>query len=179
MTFKFQHTAARRRLVAQVVVTWIVFVVSTHSRPKAAGIFPFITKSIFTVSTHSRPKAAGSYHITALLFYFLFQHTAARRRLVKFDIYKCRFNNVSTHSRPKAAGSKPQASAPKSKAFQHTAARRRLGQQIRRHSHRNRFNTQPPEGGWRIKSAYFPVHSQFQHTAARRRLDISDALCLN
>ena len=53
--------------------------------------------------------------------------------------------------------------------FQHTAARRRLnligdGRQMVQ-----RFNTQPPEGGW----SELEVEMQkrlFQHTAARRRL---------
>ena len=33
--------------------------VSTHSRPKAAGITIRMAINIQTVSTHSRPKAAG------------------------------------------------------------------------------------------------------------------------
>ena len=58
--------------------------VSTHSRPKAAG-FPFFRSFIFkTVSTHSRPKAAG-HHKNFGLAYARFQHTAARRRLVQLE----------------------------------------------------------------------------------------------
>ena len=56
-------------------------VVSTHSRPKAAGVS---LKSVLhggRVSTHSRPKAAGS-----------------TRRTFAAPL------PVSTHSRPKAAG---------------------------------------------------------------------------
>ena len=56
--FKFQHTAARRRLVVDGPVVDIVRRVSTHSRPKAAG------RVIF-----------GRTHLLK------FQHTAARRRL--------------------------------------------------------------------------------------------------
>ena len=33
--------------------------VSTHSRPKAAGIYPAYYMPLPSVSTHSRPKAAG------------------------------------------------------------------------------------------------------------------------
>ena len=36
------------------------FVVSTHSRPKAAGLFKSVMNLTMSVSTHSRPKAAGS-----------------------------------------------------------------------------------------------------------------------
>ena len=35
------------------------FVVSTHSRPKAAGKTHYVGLIIRSVSTHSRPKAAG------------------------------------------------------------------------------------------------------------------------
>ena len=56
------------------------------------------------VSTHSRPKAAGFRHSIAFDFPCMFQHTAARRRL------------VSGVFEPAERG-----------GFQHTAARRRLG----------------------------------------------------
>ena len=78
----FQHTAARRRL--DIIPTGAVLIVdvSTHSRPKAAGVI------IQFRAGHS----------------FKFQHTAARRRLVLDAVghgFSC---VVSTHSRPKAAG---------------------------------------------------------------------------
>ena len=79
--------------------------VSTHSRPKAAGVACYTLDDVAKVSTHSRPKAAG---IPAI-------HTQA---------VQLRFNSqppeggwlidnpptdagaaVSTPSRPKAAGS--------------------------------------------------------------------------
>ena len=101
--------------------------VSTHSRPKAAGTFdtlcfsPFDcfntqppeggwgrvddkVKQFYNVSTHSRPKAAGPYTAYIPLYETLFQHTAARRRLVTRTALGCRITYVSTHSRPKAAG---------------------------------------------------------------------------
>ena len=57
-------------------------VVSTHSRPKAAGIpLPFEAE-IDIVSTHSRPKAAGGWNLASPFGMVKFQHTAARRRLV-------------------------------------------------------------------------------------------------
>ena len=55
--------------------------VSTHSRPKAAGLFCDGKPVMFIVSTHSRPKAAG--------------------RVGAVVVVGVR---VSTHSRPKAAG---------------------------------------------------------------------------
>ena len=78
----------------------------------------------------------------------MFQHTAARRRLVvpfRAAVRKC---VVSTHSRPKAAGQGLTATGLTCE----------------------RFNTQPPEGGWRQAKAHRPTQERFQHTAARRRL---------
>ena len=77
----FQHTAARRRLAFASANIFPFFMVSTHSRPKAAGSKPNLIRRVDFVSTHSRPKAAGAYACTQ-------KATAA----------------VSTHSRPKAAG---------------------------------------------------------------------------
>ena len=121
--------------------------VSTHSRPKAAGL-PCGTKSFSgAVSTHSRPKAAGT-RLNERKLLVLFQHTAARRRLAHSRIAAKYSELVSTHSRPKAAGhyltnekgdlivsthSRPKAAGKQGffvvgdYLFQHTAARRRLG----------------------------------------------------
>ena len=60
ITFRFQHTAARRRLGLRSASTVPVTIVSTHSRPKAAGNVDDYAKSQGYVSTHSRPKAAGN-----------------------------------------------------------------------------------------------------------------------
>ena len=79
----FQHTAARRRLDGIGYHMFHEFVVSTHSRPKAAGKKPYSVHRItFDVSTHSRPKAAGKRKRKGRLKMNWFQHTAARRRLV-------------------------------------------------------------------------------------------------
>ena len=98
----FQHTAARRRLAQDREKQHIRDIVSTHSRPKAAGESNGEENGSGEVSTHSRPKAAG-YHYSE-----------------NADTYL-----VSTHSRPKAAG-KAGFEQLKSWLFQHTAARRRL-----------------------------------------------------
>ena len=144
------------------------------------------------VSTHSRPKAAGhqNHHRQNR---HRFQHTAARRRLDPIKLALSGHSEVSTHSRPKAAGYKkgiynqwircfntqpPEGGWPFAHhiktammLFQHTAARRRLevlrsiggvteevsthsrpkaaGRLLHRHSSLHGcFNTQPPEGGW-------------------------------
>ena len=122
----------------------------------------------------------------------MFQHTAARRRLVVIFSILDFASGVSTHSRPKAAGfsipfsiipeplfqhtaarrrlGKPAAPAASATGVQHTAARRRLVLNISKKGLRNGFNTQPPEGGWRLLWKTRPKSWWFQHTAARRRL---------
>ena len=57
--------------------------VSTHSRPKAAGLYLHIAHAVSQVSTHSRPKAAGREKFTVNGRVTAFQHTAARRRLAQ------------------------------------------------------------------------------------------------
>ena len=80
--------------------------VSTHSRPKAAGQtwVTQVNPEVIIVSTHSRPKAAGGVVVADVIDRDLFQHTAARRRL-EHPWWVCRLQQM----------------------FQHTAARRRLG----------------------------------------------------
>ena len=104
------------------------YLVSTHSRPKAAGVPVFITVQNIGVSTHSRPKAAVG------LFFFASDNL-----------------QVSTHSRPKAAAHStflPQVQ----KQFQHTAARRRLQFLLLHWVWVYGFNTQPPEGGCQCRA---------------------------
>ena len=73
---QFQHTAARRRLVVYPTPDYEPILVSTHSRPKAAGGIVGIDPLIGRVSTHSRLKAAGgAFPICEKLQEF--QHTAA------------------------------------------------------------------------------------------------------
>ena len=82
----------------------IIRIVSTHSRPKAAGLLDVFAVLSLPVSTHSRPKAAGSVDGGVLKIKLTFQHTAARRRLDKHICIVHICIHVSTHSRPKAAG---------------------------------------------------------------------------
>ena len=99
----FQHTAARRRLVTKAIQEMAGKIVSTHSRPKAAGFDKYGVRVSLLVSTHSRPKAAG-HPPPDLCLSEWFQHTAARRRLVFGLFGSFGVLGVSTHSRPKAAG---------------------------------------------------------------------------
>ena len=145
--------------------------VSTHSRPRAAGSTLSIPSNLGNVSTHSRPRAAGSAVKRRFRSLSSFQHTAARGRLAVGGFPSGLFVLVSTHSRPRAAGlffcshtfsnlvsthSRPWAAGrlilkrKRPAMFQHTAARGRLAESLALFRRRFCFNTQPPEGGWKI-----------------------------
>ena len=150
---KFQHTAARRRLAQLRLLHGVLWVVSTHSRPKAAGHPTPEYLTTLTVSTHSRPKAAGPFE-TLLKKFVLFQHTAARRRLEKI-IFRCHFRNRFQHTAARRRLAILTLPCATTRLFQHTAARRRLA------------------AAW----CAFTTKAAFQHTAARRRLEpLSKAL---
>ena len=122
--------------------------VSTHSRPKAAGEnFDYIS-FWSTVSTHSRPKAAGPF-LSPRLPISPFQLTAARRRLAAHSSEAAHPQQFQlTAARRRLDGTLLHGG--QELMFQLTAARRRLGEQTRRGQRLGRrFNSQPPEGGWR------------------------------
>ena len=123
-------------------------IVSTHSRPKAAGQKASHSGGRFYVSTHSRPKAAGSGIASVGVRLAKFQLTAARRRLAGMGwqggIRKDCFN-----SQPPEGG------------WINTPSCLPL---------RCGFNSQPPEGGWFYQLRLSRRLRLFQLTAARRRL---------
>ena len=122
----FQHTAARRRLgPANELLRHPHLCFNTQ--PPEGGWQRFLRPgALHIVSTHSRPKAAGSLKPLKLSWLKCFntqppeggwircplrghtlpgfQHTAARRRLVPCYRDRAPSKGVSTHSRPKAAG---------------------------------------------------------------------------
>ena len=148
---------------------WSEIAVSTHSRPKAAGRPPPAPEPDELVSTHSRPKAAGP-AITDLSFtLFLFQHTAARRRLVNTPAGGSVDCVVSTHSRPKAAGYLTTLS--RSSCTVSTHSRPKAAGVRDAHLYRDfgvSTHSRPKAAGWDIR--FGACLGEFQHTAARRRL---------
>ena len=122
--------------------------VSTHSRPKAAGLVAHqhraggmfqhtAARRRLDIRAHDRACRALLFQHTAARRRLAdhrrgigraggFQHTAARRRLVAAAPAASCYFAVSTHSRPKAAGATAWRSW-RTCTFQHTAARRRLG----------------------------------------------------
>ena len=124
--------------------------VSTHSRPKAAGIAGIPVNSMSVVSTHSRPKAAGIFVNFGDERHIMFQHTAARRRLdVRYHPFQGR-DTVSTHSRPKAAGLVLQHRRPNERVSTHSRPKAAGRRDLMTLAECISFNTQPPEGGWGI-----------------------------
>ena len=100
----FQHTAARRRLVAVLVFKSPNVFVSTHSRPKAAGFGRKIERQPKGGFNTQPPEGGWSNGFPSAVTVTSFQHTAARRRLAAGLGIMRTVRRVSTHSRPKAAG---------------------------------------------------------------------------
>ena len=126
VNFGFQHTAARRRLAHICTRCDVWKQVSTHSRPKAAGVrnAASLDNGRFqhtaarrrlandcglgqtpSVCFNTQPPEGGwiKKHL-AFINRPKFQHTAARRRLAIIISRRNLTIIVSTHSRPKAAG---------------------------------------------------------------------------
>ena len=121
----FQHTAARRRLVFARASILCTVLVSTHSRPKAAGPTSSACFPRPAVSTHSRPKAAGTAEVKETVQETVSTHSRPKAAGAVVA-YRCNAFPVSTHSRPKAAGEYLYSRYTITVEFQHTAARRRL-----------------------------------------------------
>ena len=146
----FQHTAARRRLLLALSIKLFHFSVSTHSRPKAAAFLrAWALPEIMRFQHTAARRRLRICWCTSKAPIKRFQHTAARRRLPFARAGRTILAQVSTHSRPKAAAKARKNTVAASK-FQHTAARRRL----------------------RIEIMPNFRNSGFQHTAARRRLHV-------
>ena len=142
--------------------------VSTHSRPKAAGLGRkvFFGNRLFQhTAARRRLPALENRWMTFLKF----QHTAARRRLIlhhQYDKYPQCFNTQP----PEGGWSKQNRRTGKPMVFQHTAARRRLNLHISnpfflfpfQHTAARRRLTRGSHRQYK--------HPEFQHTAARRRL---------
>ena len=100
----------------------------------------------WVVSTHSRPKAAASCRASDYRNTPCF-NTQPPEGGCGWPLSCTGSVTVSTHSRPKAAAYSLKIHYHLRK-FQHTAARRRLKNSRRRNWRICCFNTQPPEGGW-------------------------------
>ena len=122
----FQHTAARRRLGQSGNGDHFTKLVSTHSRPKAAGLASALSAIRWASFNTQPPEGGWGFRYGDLYSLIEFQHTAARRRLGSRWQTRSGSRQVSTHSRPKAAGACTLSPKCGCVVFQHTAARRRL-----------------------------------------------------
>ena len=147
--FSFQHTAARRRLVVGATDYLLNLTFQHTAARRRLGLCDWYVNQTGAVSTHSRPKAAGLENFFWLLGE-VFQHTAARRRLVvpiTLKVDTVRFQHTAARRRlgpkiisadcflfcfntqpPEGGWMTIQPKCITSTGFQHTAARRRLGE---------------------------------------------------
>ena len=180
----FQHTAARRRLDAAAVGEmglgrfntqppeggWFVLLklklrqfVSTHSRPKAAGLRRRLHAAVVVVSTHSRPKAAGIPNHQVCLVGIVSTHS--RPKAAGYAVSANRDPvYVSTHSRPKAAGSPRSGLLGICPVSTHSRPKAAGSHRRRRGRVRLCFNTQPPEGGWVVDQQYIAADYVSTHS---------------
>ena len=167
-------------------------IVSTHSRPKAAGAnlpsspttytsfntqppeggwyFRLYLESEYKVSTHSRPKAAGFPNFAKVEIIACFNTRPPEGGWTRITVINEQKHFVSTHSRPKAAGCKMVLHCNNRFGFNTQPPEGGWAPDLLSALSPNGFNTQPPEGGWLYGLIISRVGLKFQHTAARRRL---------
>ena len=113
ITIMFQLTAARRRLEKEKMQKKDNFLVSTHSRPEAAGSPCPYPPAEWIVSTHSRPEAAGLIILLPPNDYQVSTHSRPEAAGCHDAERQSRDSTVSTHSRPEAAGVTYREAAPR------------------------------------------------------------------
>ena len=146
--------------------------VSTHSRPKAAGLnlFPVISRiSGFNTQPPEGgwlsndklpiPTDGGSFNTQP--------PEGGWGRTVNAALSELQ---VSTHSRPKAAGHENHDNWKQFHVSTHSRPKAAGDELIQQEQPNGCFNTQPPEGGWTSPILTLTKRLKFQHTAARRRL---------
>ena len=119
----FQHTAARRRLAASRKVLYLNG--SFNTQPPEGGCCPEGLKPFRKHGFNTQPPEGGWSCLCRQSLNVLFQHTAARRRLLKIPMPCLRCKCFNTQ--PPEGGCRGMLlSESWRKLFQHTAARRRL-----------------------------------------------------
>ena len=118
--------------------------VSTHSRPKAAGRHRLPRPHQRSFNT--QPPEGGCRNSQAQASKAKFQHTAARRRL-QYPYCVAQAQRVSTHSRPKAAEAENRCTCYTDQGFNTQPPEGGCAQFRFASVLLSCFNTQPPEGG--------------------------------
>ena len=147
-----------------------------NTQPPEGGWLPCYPQFFLTanVSTHSRPKAAGmkisSVPRPCLL---KFQHTAARRRLDHQNQRRQHPDHRFNTQPPESGWNRPPPSLPAAGRFQHTAARRRLDSSLLFSFVDSMFQHTAARRRLEVQRNIRNFFKVFQHTAARRRLEPS------
>ena len=166
----FQHTAARRRLVNAPPSKLSAICVSTHSRPKAAGLEEYGQARCPSAGFNTQPPEGGWHSVLIHQLQFDCFNTQPPEGGWAVSAMSAPVMAVSTHSRPKAAGNGADTTLKQASGFNTQPPE---GGWKRAYAFERaflRFNTQPPEGGWTILQFQVFLNRRFQHTAARRRL---------
>ena len=143
--------------------------VSTHSRPKAAGVKTAYDKAVAAVSTHSRPKAAGRLTSSSTGFARCF-NTQPPEGGWKTTAPICNTTPCFNTQPPEGGWSRSSNTPLRMLEFQHTAARRRLVLRLKRAECVFAVSTHSrPKAAGYAENGVFQIY-KFQHTAARRRL---------
>ena len=139
--------------------------------PEGGWAAPYRRYRCRVVSTHSRPKAAGSFESALSVLVWLFQHTAARRRLVPWRRLHQPHRGFNTQ--PPEGGWQVFINFMMfSFTFQHTAARRRLDNFVKTDNIHILFQHTAARRRLVVQQSKPNLTQQFQHTAARRRLGV-------
>ena len=163
----FQHTAARRRLEPPIPRNGLLASVSTHSRPKAAGVRKKPTRPNL-ICFNTQPPEGGWFsdffqRCTLACFNTQPPEGGWTDDPKPGDIAMCQ---VSTHSRLKAAGPKHGGGMQYRNVSTHSRLKAAGTELPSKKTKTDCFNTQPPEGGWSLAPSIMTKWVKFQHTAA-------------
>ena len=148
---------------------YVKWVVSTRSRPKAAGQSGHHAVAANGVSTRSRPKAAVERGWDAEDAK-TFQHAAARRRLGADGEVGGGLRCFNTQPPEGGCFTRIGTRVQREGWFQHAAARRRLLNPPTNTAAQCPFQHAAARRRLQGKAVHFQSYEMFQHAAARRRL---------
>ena len=165
----FQLTAARRRLGNIIACFHAVVIVSTHSRPKAAGVKHGACCQRRWCFNSQPPEGGWPHAHTCRHPAAGFQLTAARRRLAALCKGWCALHSFNSQP-PEGGWELAQKRRFRSIRFNSQPPEGGWTSTTKAAAAAACFNSQPPEGGWRSKPRPAHLSAKFQLTAARRRL---------
>ena len=186
----FQHTAARRRLLFNpnsntedssfntqprgggCLINCRLSIANTsfNTQPRGGGCLLLKLKMIVHQCFNTQPRGGGCAQAIAFISHnVMFQHTAARRRLLSSVISSLRLITVSTHSRAEAAASQFSAFLISVAVSTHSRAEAAAPDTTNGKIKGTVSTHSRAEAAALIGFRIFLIR-RFQHTAARRRL---------